>query len=280
MPLVAAFLVPGSPLHYLRPAVAPWAPLVHAHAQAAATLAAAQPDVLIVYSTQWIAVLDELWQLRPRVQGLHVDENWYDFGDLPFDLRIDTELAGACIAASAQIGVRSKGVDYDGFPIDTGTIVANGFLNPDNRVPLVIAANNVYHDWQRTEQLGALAAAQAERLARRYALIGVGGLSGTIFRDEIDLEADRIASAADDSANRELLEALAGTDGVQLRAACAEYATKVRTDMGMKHLAFVLGGLGERYAGARTLGYGPSYGSGAAVLEFNVPGQVVSRGNA
>jgi len=270
MSLVAAFLVPGSPLHYLRPDVAPWAPLAQAHAVAAAALAAARPDVLIVYSTQWIAVLDELWQLRPRVQGLHVDENWYDFGDLPFDLRIDTELASACIAASPQIGVRSKGVDYDGFPIDTGTIVANGFLNPDSRVPLVIAANNVYHDWQRTEQLGALAAAQAERLGRRYALIGVGGLSGTIFREEIELASDRIASATDDSANRVLLEALAGSDGARLRTVCADYAGKARADMGMKHLAFVLGGLGDRYAGARTLGYGPSYGSGAAVIEFNV----------
>jgi len=280
MPLVAAFLVPGSPLHYLRPDVAPWAPLARAHTRAAAALAAARPDVLIVYSTQWIAVLDELWQLRPRVQGLHVDENWYDFGDLPFDMRIDTELASACIAASAQIGVRSKGVDYDGFPIDTGTIVANGFLNPDGRMPLVIAANNVYHDWQRTEHLGALAAAQAERLARRYALIGVGGLSGTIFREEIDLETDRIASAADDSANRELLEALTGADGTQLRTACAEYAGKVRADMGLKHLAFVLGGLGSRYAGATTLGYGPSYGSGAAVIEFKVSGQTGRRGEA
>lgn len=270
MPLVAAFLVPGSPLHYLRREVPPWAPLAAAHATAAAALAAARPDVLIVYSTQWIAVLDELWQMRPRVHGLHVDENWYEYGDLPFDLRIDTQLAAACIAASPAIGVRSKGVDYDGFPIDTGTIVANGFLNPYSQVPLVIAANNVYHDWQKTEQLGALAAAEAARLDRRCAVIGVGGLSGTIFRTEIDLATDRIASAEDDRLNRALLAALTSRDGAALRAFCADYAGRARADMGMKHLAFILGALGPQYAGATTLGYGPSYGSGAAVLQFNV----------
>lgn len=270
MPLVAAFLVPGSPLHFLRPEVAPWAPLVAAHRRAADTLADARPDVLIVYSTQWLAVLDELWQTRAHVQGLHVDENWYEFGDLPFDMRVDTALAQACIAASATIGVRSKGVDYDGFPIDTGTIVANGFLNPGSRVPLVIVANNVYHDWQTTERLGALAAAEAERLGRRYAVLGVGGLSGTIFREEIAPADDRVASAADDALNRQMLETLARPDGDALRMFCADYAAKARADMGMKHLAFVLGALGPRFAGARTLGYGPSYGSGAAVVQFDV----------
>ncbi|MEX2480392.1 MAG: tRNA U-34 5-methylaminomethyl-2-thiouridine biosynthesis protein, partial [Gammaproteobacteria bacterium] len=266
MLLVAAFLVPGSPLHFLRPEIASWAPLARAHAQAACILEAARPDVLLLYSTQWIAVLDELWQTRPRVQGLHVDENWYEFGDLPFDLTIDSELAAACIAATPRIGVRSKGVDYEGFPVDTGTIVATSFLDPGHRVPLVIAANNVYHDWDKTEELGALAAVEAERLGRRYAVVGVGGLSGTIFRHEIDLASDHIASSEDDASNRALLTALAAGDGAQLRAGCAAYVARTRADMGMKHLAFVLGALGERYRGATTLGYGPSYGSGAAVV--------------
>lgn len=274
MPLVAAFLVPGSPLHYLRRDVAPWTPFAKAHADAAEALTAARPEVLLVYSTQWIAVLDELWQTRPRVQGLHVDENWYEFGDLPFDLQIDTQLAQACIAASPAIGVRSRGVDYDGFPIDTGTIVANGFLNGVSQARLVIAANNLYHDWHRTEQLGALAAAEAERLDRRYAVIGVGGLSGTIFRNEIEIANDHVASVEDDELNRALLAELergdGHGDGDRLRAFCADYAGKARADMGMKHLAWILGALGSQYCGASTLAYGPSYGSGAAVVQFKI----------
>ncbi len=270
MPLVAAFLVPGTPLHYLRPDVSAWAPLAAAFRTAATALRAARPEVLIVYSTQWIAVLDELWQTRPVVRGLHVDENWYAFGDLPFELRIDTVLAEACIAATPSIGVRSRGVNYDGFPIDTGTIVANGFLNEDNAASLVIAANNVYHDWARTEALGALAAAQAELLGRRFALVGVGGLSGTLFRHEIDPADDHIASSEDDALNQSFLATLTQGDGAALRAACGPYAAKARADMGMKHLAFVLGGLGPHYSGATTLGYGPSYGSGAAVVQFTV----------
>lgn len=268
MPLVAAFLVPGSPLHYLRRDIAPWQSLVDAHATAAALLAAARPDVLIVYSTQWIAVLDQLWQSRARVSGLHVDENWYELGDLPFDLAIDTELAAACIAATPRIGVRSKGVDYDGFPIDTGTLVASGFLDPAARLPLLLASNNLYHDWQRTEALGRLAADEAARLGRRYAVVGVGGLSGGVFRTELSFAQDRISSPEDDAANRALLAEIEAGDGDRLRRFCQDYAGRARADMGMKHLAFVLGALGDGFRGGQALAYGPAYGAGAAVVQF------------
>ena len=270
MPLVAALLVPGSPLPYLRPENPPWQAIAKAYQVAAAALQAARPDVLLLYSTQWIAVLDELWQLRERVNGVHVDENWYEYGDLAFDLVIDTAVTELCIERTPAIGVRSKGVDYDGFPIDTGTIVANGLLNRGAAARLVIASNNVYHDWKRTSQLGAIAAAAAEDCGRRYALIGVGGLSGTIFRNEIDIADDRIASEQDDRLNRELLSHLAQGDRASLEPFCADYARQARADMGMKHMAWLLGGVGERYAGADVLGYGPTYGAGAAVLQFRL----------
>ncbi len=269
MPLVAAVLVPGSPLHLLRPDNPPWSPLANAYHSAGALLAAANPEVLLVYSTQWLAVLDELWQTRPRVQGLHVDENWYEYGDLPFDIAIDTPLAAACIEGTASLGVRSKGVDYDGFPIDTGTLVANHFLNPHGKLRLVIASNNLYHDWQTTQQLGTVAARAAEGLGRRYAVVGIGGLSGTIFREEIDLASDHIASPTDDRLNRELLDCLRTGPADRVQTFCAGYAPAARADMGMKHLAWIMGALGDHYRGAQVLAYGPSYGSGAAVVNFH-----------
>lgn len=270
MPLAAAFLVPGCPLPYLRPDVGPWTPLATACRRAGELLALQQVDTLLVYSTQWIAVLDELWQMRGHVHGLHVDENWYEFGDLPFDLRVDTEVTAAAIAATTAFGVRSKGVDYEGFPIDTGTVVANGFLNAGGKARLVIASNNVYHDWATTERLAASAAAAAESMGRRYAVVGVGGLSGALFREEIDLQTDHVASAEDDALNRDLLSALDSPDVAAIRRHAAEHAGRTRADMGLKHLAWILGAVGERYVGAETLAYGPTYGSGAAVIHFKL----------
>lgn len=270
MSVVAAFLVPGSPLPYVRRDNPPWGALADALDGTGQALAAAQPDTLVVYSTQWIAVLDQLWQTRPHLVDVHVDENWHEYGDLPFDITIDTELAEAAVAATNEAGIKSKGVDYDKFPIDTGTIVASAFLNPGNERPLVITSNNVYHDWQMTQTLGRVAAEQAQALGRKIAVIGVGGLSGSYFRHGIDIAADRIASEAEDEWNRRILSLLAQGDLDALREQCPTYAAEARVDMGFKHFAFLLGALGGQFSGATVHGYGPLHGAGGAVVEFQL----------
>jgi len=266
--VVAAFLVPGSPLPYVWRENPPWGRLATAMEQAGHTLESSGADTIVVYSTQWIAVLDQLWQTRPRVQGIHVDENWHEYGDLRFDFRTDVPLAEACIAATAASGIKTKGVNYDAFPVDTGTIVANRYLNPGSRRPLVIAANNVYHDWQRTMDLGAIANRCAGGLGRRIAVVGVGGLSGSFFRHAIDEKRDHIANEAEDRWNRRILGLMEKGDVATLAKECPRFAQEARVDMGFKHFAFVLGALGGRFKGATVHGYEPLYGSGGAVVEF------------
>ena len=271
MPVVSAFLMPGNPLPLLHAANPPWGRLADAGWAAGKALEASKPDVLLIYSTQWIAVLDELWQTRPHSVGLHVDDNWYAYGDLEMDLRTDVPLATACITAANDAGVRSRSVDYDAFPIDTGTIVANAFLNRGGVIPTVIASNNLYHDFAKTESLGRLAAEQADLLDRRVAVVAVGGLSAGYFDIDIDIATDRIVSEADDAANTALLEIMAKGGVDRLRAQIAETVETTKTDMGLKHLGWLLGGTGD-FKGATVHGYGATYGAGAAVVEFHVTG--------
>jgi 2-aminophenol/2-amino-5-chlorophenol 1,6-dioxygenase alpha subunit len=268
--VVAAFLVPGTPLPLLVPDNPVWKPLADGYAQARKALAAAKPDVIVLYSTQWIAVLDELWQARPRISGQHVDENWHELGAMRYDLRVDTHLARACVAAANEAGIRSKAVDFEAFPVDTGTIVAMHWLNPHKDLPVLVAANNVYHDFETTRRLGELAVEQAVAQGKRVAVVGVGGLSGTLFRDEIDPRTDRIANAADDTWNRDVLGLLTAGRLEDLLAEVPQYAKEARVDMGFKHLAWLLGAIGGRFAGAKVHAYAPAWGSGAAVVEFKL----------
>jgi 2-aminophenol/2-amino-5-chlorophenol 1,6-dioxygenase alpha subunit len=271
MPVVSAFLVPGSPLPRLKPEVLPWGRLAAAAQRAGRALAASRPDTVLLYSTQWFAVLDQQWLTRRRSQGVHVDENWYEHGDLPYDLHADTEVAHACVAASARAGVHARGVNYDAFPIDTGTIVASQHLEIGTAErPLVVASNNLYHDTATTETLGALAVACAEEQGRRIAVVGVGGLSGSQFRTEIDPRSDRIASPEDDKWNQRVLQMIESGDVRQLRGVLPEFVKQARVDMGFKHFHWILGALKGRFPGARVHGYGPTYGSGAAVIEFTL----------
>ena len=270
MTVMSAFLIPGSPLPYVQRDNPPWGNIADALDAAGKALSASQADTIIVYSTQWIAVLDQLWQTKPELIDVHVDENWHEYGDLPFNITIDTELAEAAVIATNESGIKSKGVNYDKFPIDTGTIIAANFLNPENELPLVITANNVYHDWQMTEQLGRIAATEAEKLGRKVAVIGVGGMSGSIFRQAIDIAGDKIASDSEDEWNRKILSLMEKGDVKTLLRECPSYASEAKVDMGFKHFAFILGAIGGEFSGATVHGYGPLYGSGGAVVEFGL----------
>ena len=269
MTVVSAFLVPDSPLPLLKPEVPGWGRLASAMQRAGRALEASKPDTVLVYSTQWMAVLDQQWLTRRRSHGVHVDHNWYEFGDLPYDIHADTELAYACVAASPRHGVHARGVNYEGFPIDTGTIVACSLLGiGGTELPVVVASNNLYHNAETTETLGALAAECAEELDKRVAVVAVGGLSGSIFRTEIDPGTDHIANGDDDKWNQRILQLIESGDVGQLRRLIPEFAKEARVDMGFKHFHWILGALNGRFSGACVHGYGPAYGTGAAVVEF------------
>ena len=271
MTVVSAFLVPGNPLPKLKPDIAAYGRMAQAMKNAGHALAASRPDVVLVYSTQWIAVLDQLWLTRPHSSGLHVDENWYEFGDLPYDIFSDGELASACVAASPKSGIHARGVDYEGFPIDTGTIVAAGLLGVGGRErPLVVGSNNVYHNGEVTEKLAGIAVQCAAEQGKRVAVVAVGGLSGSVFRTEIDLNEDHIVTQSDDEWNQRMLKLMESGNVAELRRLMPEYAGAARVDMGFKHMHWILGGVGRPIACATVHAYGALYGSGAAVVEFKM----------
>ena len=270
MTIVSAFLLPGSPLPEVQRDNPPWGALADAMDIAGGVLAQSNPDTIAIYSTQWFAVLDQLWQTRPHVTGIHVDENWHEYGELTFDMHTDVKLTEAIIAATPKVGIRSKGVDYDAFPVDTGTIVASNFLNPHGDYPTVVTSNNLYHDWAMTEALGRCLREQADKIKRRVAVVGVGGLSGSIFRHIIDIKDDKIATSEEDAWNQRVLKLIETGDVDGLLKVVPDYVSSARVDMGFKHMAFLLGAMNGQFNGATIHGYGPLYGSGGAVIEFDV----------
>lgn len=269
MAVVSAFLIPGSPLPYVQQENPAWRSFAEAMNRASMALAHSDPDTIVVYSTQWIAVLDQLWQAQPRLKGMHVDENWHEFGELPYGITIDTELTAALIPITDTIGIRSKGVNYDAFPVDTGTIVAANFLNPESQRRMVITSNNVYHSWEITKELGRLTAQVAKEIGRKVAIVGVGGLSGSFFRNIIDIREDKIARESDDVWNNKILNLMKVGDSKTLYKLLPSYIEEAKVEMGFKHLAFILGGIDGQFSGATIYHYGPLYGAGGAVVEFH-----------
>ena len=266
--VVGAWLVPGSPLLVLRRDEPKYAELGAAMKRVAREIEALEPDTLVIYSTRWFAVLDQLWQGRARMAGLHVDDNWHELGEVRFDLTSDVSLARACVRAAERAGIASKLVDYAGFPVDSGTLTATALADPEGALPVLVVANNLYHDFAKTRTLGELTAAQAAAQGKRVVVLAVGGLSGSEFRDDQPFAEDRIANATEDDWNRRILKLVTARDTDELLRQLPDYAREAKVDMGFKHFAFALGALGGRLGKAEVYAYGPQYGSGAAVVRL------------
>ncbi len=266
--VVGAYWLPASPLLALCKDEPVYKDLIAGMDKVREDIERLEPDALVIYSTRWYAVLDQLWQGRRRMSGLHVDENWHELGEMSYDLRTDVSLAKACIRAAKEAGIASKLVNYDGFPIDSATVSANALLNPDGQWPSLIVSNNLYHDFDRTRVLGELVAQQADLQGKRVAVLVLGGLSGAEWRDGRAIKDDAIASATDDTWNRRILQCLEQGDAAELQRLIPDFLDQTKADMGLKHMAFALGALHGRFGETKVYAYGPQYGAGAVVAKL------------
>ena len=118
--LKAAALVPGLP-HILKPELNQhYASLAKALSAVGDRFEKAGVERVVYYSTQWISVLGHLYQAKAKLSGLHVDENWYDLTDLPFDFKIDVPFAERMAKEAGANGYQTKLVEYEGFPVEIG----------------------------------------------------------------------------------------------------------------------------------------------------------------
>ena len=102
-----------------------------------------EADLILVYSTTWPSIIGHQIQAHPEPEWVHVDDDFHFLGSMPYKFRMDVEFAEAFRDAAESRGLQSRTVAYDGFPIDTGSVVALKLLNPENRIPACIVSSNM-----------------------------------------------------------------------------------------------------------------------------------------
>jgi 2-aminophenol/2-amino-5-chlorophenol 1,6-dioxygenase subunit alpha len=273
--IVGTYLVPGLPHLVQRRAQNPgYEKLASAMAGVGQAIRKTGAQRIIYFSTQWLSVLGVSFQGRREISGLHVDENWYEFGDLPANFRVDSGFTLTMANHARDSGFAPQIVDYAGFPIDTGTIVANQLINPSNALESGMVSLHVYASRDDLARLGATIAQAIAADGKKTAVVAVSLLSTNYFTSDIDLREDHIRDPKDDAANNELLDLWHRSKHSDAAKLISENPRGTRLDMGLGAywwLAGTMGGIavadgkrrGERKA------YGAIHGTGAAVVEFH-----------
>ena len=207
--IVESFIVPVHPHTVLAPDQNEgWGKLRAAYDKAADIITNSGADLLIIYSTTWPSIIGHQMISDPNPEWVMVDHDFHDLGTINYSFNIDEQFATQWNAENHSRGLQSRCVNYRGFPIDVGSVVALTMLNPNNKIPAVIVSSNVYADRSETTVLAKSCRDLVKKTGRKAVAITAMSLSNRMFTEHIEAKDDRIHSLKDDEWNRKILEFL------------------------------------------------------------------------
>ena len=265
-----AYVVPGQPHIYLAADKNEgWRKLRAAYEAVGREIAKSDAELILVYSTQWFSVIGHLFQVDPKPAWTLVDQNWYEFGEIPYEFKVDPEFGKLYCRLCKEHGMQAATVAYHGFPIDTGTVVALKLLNPNNRLPVSVVSCNIYAEREETRALGFAGRAALEAYGKKAIVVVVSNFSNRYEVADIDPAQDRISSQKDDEWNRKLLEMFGEGRLEDVAQVARDFAREANADMGFKAIWWLGAVMGEhnRYDG-KVWEYQPVWGTGSAIVEL------------
>jgi reactive intermediate/imine deaminase len=276
--VVAGYVVPGLPHAYLAPERCPaWQAIRGGFERVRREIEALDADLLLLYSTQWISVIGHQIQAHPQPEWVHVDPDWHELGSMPYRLKVDSKFGDFYQNAARERGLHARTVSYDGFPVDTGTVVALRLLNPDNRLAASVVSCNMYADRAETIVLGKAAADATRRSGRRVIGVAVTALSNRMFTEPIDPAQDHISSLKDDEWNRKLLAILGEGRLEDVAQLARQFTEQANGDRKLKAIWWLAALMGQHnnYRG-EVFEYQPIWGTGAALVGLVPSGKAAS----
>ena len=268
MSFIGGYVVPGRPHPLLAPELNPgWASIRASFDKVRAQIQSSEADLLVLYSTQWPSVIGHQIQADPEPEWSLVDDDFHELGTMAYKLRMDAAFAELYQQTATRRGLHTRTVAYQGFPIDTGTVVALRLLNPDNAIPATVVSCNMYADRAETLVLGKAARDAVDQSGRRAIAIAVTALSNRMFTSWIDPSEDAISSQKDDEWNRKILECFGEGRLEDVAQLARTFTREANADSRFKAIWWLAAAMGQhnRYRG-EVFDYQPVWGTGAALV--------------
>jgi enamine deaminase RidA (YjgF/YER057c/UK114 family)/aromatic ring-opening dioxygenase catalytic subunit (LigB family) len=263
-----AVMVSGMPHLFLAPEQNPgWGRLRDAYHQVQKELEADPPDLLLYFSTQWLSILGYMVQSQKNPEWVHVDQNWHTLGSIPYSFDICNTFSGKLSQEIQASGFLCKEIDYKGFPIDTGTIVAQKLLNPKNRMKAAMVSCNMYSEREETLSLGMSCYRTIAQSQISAAVVLVSNLSNRFHVTPTSPAQDHISCQKDHEWNLKLLKLLEEGRLEDASQITRDFGKQANGDQKMKGLWWLNGLLGKTNdLEGKVLGYEPILGAGACVV--------------
>jgi 2-aminophenol/2-amino-5-chlorophenol 1,6-dioxygenase subunit alpha len=269
--ILKGFILPGLPHPLLKPNERePWKKLRHAYDKVAQEIEELNPDLILIYSTYWASILGHQIQALEKPKWTLVDEEWHSLGSIPYEFTTDVEFAKAYNMANKKRGLKSRTTAYEGFPIDTGSVVCLKLIDPKNKFKSCIVSSNIYSD--RAEQiiLGKGARDALKDQNKKAVVITIASLSNRYTIVDPKDCPDEISSKKDEEWNQKFLDFLGSgrlEDVSQLSRQFHKEARVTKKVVNYKPFWWFASVMGETNAyKGEVYEYQPIQGTGAAIV--------------
>ena len=271
-PVVLGLYVPPHPHPLLCPEKNEgWQKIRNAYEDARKKIDEVNADLIIVYSTLWPSIVGHQIQAQPEPEWTHVDDDFHFLGSLPYKFKTDTEFAHEYKHKCEKRGLNARTIAYNGFPIDTGSIVALKLLNPDNKLKSCIVSSNMYANRSETIVLGKAARDALIEQGKKAVVVVVASLSNRMFTTHIEPSEDRIHSSKDEEWNNKIMDFFSDGRLEDLSQLSRQIHSQIRVQkvVAYKPIWWMAAIMGQHnnYDGI-IHGYAPIHGSGAAVMSL------------
>ncbi len=276
--VTSLYIVPGHP-HILlaQEKNQGWGKLHSAYDRVRQEIEESDAEMILYFSTQWLSVLGYMFQGDPNPNWHLVDPNFHELGTMHYSFKVDTEFSETYAECVKPLGHNTRVVNYEGFPIDTGTVVANKLLNPDNRLKVSMVSCNMYAEKEEMIRIGQAASQAIANSGKKVAVVLVSSFSNRYFVEDIDPKDDCISSKKDDEWNQKILEILASGQLEDVSQLARDFSLQANADMGFKGVWWLAGltGCHNNFRG-QVFEYQPVWGTGASLVGLYPTENIVS----
>ncbi|MCB0350622.1 MAG: hypothetical protein KDD38_05525 [Bdellovibrionales bacterium] len=207
--ILNSYILPGLPHLLLTPDKNPgWQKLNQAMKNVGKEIQNSGAEILILYSTYWPSIIGHQIQARENAEWILVDDQFHELGSIPYKLKFDSKFAEIYKKECEKRKLQARTIDYEGFPIDTGSVTVLKLINPDNKIPCVIVSSNIYSDRAETVILGKATLDAIRASGKKAVLVAITSLSNRLATKRVDPKDDEISSLKDHEWNLKFLEFL------------------------------------------------------------------------
>lgn len=266
-----SYLMPGLPHLLLEPnKKEAWKKVRKAMDQVKDEIAELNPDVIVYYASYWPSIIGHQIQHKEFIKWTLVDDEWHSLGSIPYEFKTDQEFTSKVSGFAKERGLLTKLTDYKGFPVDTGSVVVNSILNPDNKFKTCILSSNIYSDRSETQVFAKSVTDALKDTNKRAVCVVISSLSNRYSMKPMDDEPDEISSLKDNEWNLKMLEFLSQgrlEDVAQLSRQFHREARVTKKVVNFKPFWWWSAAMGQtnNFKG-NVYEYQPIHGTGAAVV--------------